>query len=257
MFLDDDFVIGEGMQLDVFVKLIELRNDIALVGGVMGKRDVNAVIQGGRLYIDNDICFKQCLGDQFNNYQGCRYRECDITDNFFLARRIIFDEVCWDNKLKIAEHTDFFLQIKGTRWKVLFTPDVSVEHIHQENNMYSSYRYDRHFRYKELFWGKYNIRKECYIDEEGKLQKVWLTSQARVDFDKKGNILPISSKLRGFVLVESVKRQQNTMFVIVAKDRLDLLHKIGGYLDPATVLEAKPVYLNRIGDNAELFLVKI
>ena len=41
------------------------------------------------------------------------------------------------------EHTDFFLRLSETGWKVVHVGDVSVAHFHESPPGYDSFRYDR------------------------------------------------------------------------------------------------------------------
>jgi hypothetical protein len=64
-----------------------------------------------------------------------------MVTNFFLAKKELFNDIKWDNELRLVEHSDYFIRLKTTKWKVLFTPDIQIDH-HNENNSkeYEEYR---------------------------------------------------------------------------------------------------------------------
>lgn len=257
LFLDDDFVIHEGTKISILLDLMDIHPQVAIVAGVMGERDTNAVMQGGELTLHEGVFSRRGLGEQFEYFHNHRYRQCDIADNFFLAKRELFDDVAWDNKLKVGEHADFFLQIKNTKWKVLFTPDVTVGHDHPvlEHSSYDQYRYQRHYYYKELFWEKYNIQEERYVRHNGSIQKLWITSRTRVDFDNEGNLQPFSSKLQGYVLAKRLGSDNHGVFQILVVDKSDHIHTPGQQLvcEPSFANEIK---LRGVYDNDHLYLLR-
>lgn len=258
LFLDDDFIIHKETRLDILFELINMRSDIGIVGGVMGKRNTDATIQGGDIYLRNGICYKKCLEDKFETYCGYNFRFCTITDNFFLAKRDIFKIVAWDEKLKTAEHTDFFLQLANTSWKVVFTPEASVGHIHppsDEISIYDKYRYDRYYYFKEIFWEKYSIKEERYVDSNENVSKLWLTSKVRVDFDNCGKIKPYSSKLKGFILAEYIVINHKECFQIIAIDRQEKNFYPNQIIENDDNFESRQVKVGGVYHNKSLFLL--
>jgi hypothetical protein len=91
------------------------------------------------------------------------YFESEYVLNFFIAKKEMFNDIRWDNELKLVEHSDFMLRLKTTKWKAVYTPTVMVEH-HPENNSaeYQSYRDSKEGKNCILglnkFRQKYNIR---------------------------------------------------------------------------------------------------
>jgi hypothetical protein len=88
-------------------------------------------------------------------------QKLDIVENFFIARRKLFDDVKYDDKLKICEHTDFFLQLKQlNKWNIIQTDDLKGNHYPIRTSDYNKYRsrgeYEIQFKNK---WGIKNVRK--------------------------------------------------------------------------------------------------
>jgi hypothetical protein len=71
------------------------------------------------------------------------FMTCDLTVNFSLARRKVFEKVHWDADVKIGggEHAAFFLDCKHAGFKTVYVPGVNIA----EQQIRSSGRY-RHYR---------------------------------------------------------------------------------------------------------------
>ena len=259
LFLDDDFVPHKGTNLNKLFALFEMCSDIGLVGGVCGERNPTAVIQGGKLELDDGLCKKTCLYDSFETFKGISYRYCSMTDLFFIAKREVFNDVRWDSDLKIAEHTDFFLQLSKTPWKIVFTPEVQIGHDQttQYSSNYNTYRYGNFGYFKELSWKKHNIVREIYCDKDGNLQKEWITSYARIDFEPTGIIRPYSSKLDGLALVEVIDSGPNkrqTRVLAVGKKNASLTP--GEIVTISTTYNPKEISLGGKYQSSKIYLIE-
>jgi GT2 family glycosyltransferase len=61
---------------------------------------------------------------------GVKYVLADQVPNIFLAKREIFKDVMWDNRIKIEfEHIDFFLELKKTTWRAAICLDAQAFHL--------------------------------------------------------------------------------------------------------------------------------
>jgi GT2 family glycosyltransferase len=61
---------------------------------------------------------------------GIKYVLADQVPNIFLAKRQLFKDVMWDNRIKVEfEHIDFFLELKKTAWKVAICLDAEAFHL--------------------------------------------------------------------------------------------------------------------------------
>jgi len=61
------------------------------------------------------------------------YRIVDQVPNFFLARRDIFADVQWDDRIKVEyEHLDYFIRLNRTPWKVAICLDAKAIHLRSE-----------------------------------------------------------------------------------------------------------------------------
>ena len=82
----------------------------------------------------------------------------DQVVNFFLAKRAVFDDIRWDNRIKVEwEHLDFFLQLKKTKWKVAACLDAKAIHINSQHD--STYNYHRRTSSSNYFNNKHGIHR--------------------------------------------------------------------------------------------------
>lgn len=123
LLLDDDFVFTKDTNITKFAEVLENNDDIGVVGGSL-RASGNIQHYEGFLEVDGRVLRYLPLKDaQTLNY-------CDIVFNFAMFRKSLFDDVQWDNNIKIqGEHTDFFLRLKQLgKWKVAYLPEVVVDH---------------------------------------------------------------------------------------------------------------------------------
>ncbi|MBE3087780.1 MAG: glycosyltransferase [Chloroflexi bacterium] len=66
----------------------------------------------------------------------------DQVPNFFIAKREVFDEVKWDNRIRIEhEHVSFFLDLQKTQWKAAVCLNANAVHLtHIPERGYEMYR---------------------------------------------------------------------------------------------------------------------
>jgi hypothetical protein len=83
----------------------------------------------------------------------------DLCLNFFLAKRKVFEDIQYDEQLKLCEHTHFFMQLKKiNKWKVDYTRNLEgIHHTFKPEN-YMTYR-SRAEQYTEVFKKKWGITK--------------------------------------------------------------------------------------------------
>lgn len=78
---------------------------------------------------------------------------CDLVMNVGLARKELFDSALWDGRMKLAEHVDFFLNIKyNTNWKIGCSTKVTIsnQNFVSDNPIYKAYR-----GRNKVFWRLY------------------------------------------------------------------------------------------------------
>ena len=56
-------------------------------------------------------------------------KKIDLVLNFFVARRELFNDIQWDERLKLMEHLDFFLQLKELdKWDIIYDKELLSNH---------------------------------------------------------------------------------------------------------------------------------
>lgn len=161
LILDDDMVFTEGTDIGKFVKLMDVQN-AGVVGGI--------VVQNG-----HEIHFEftpEKRGDtivhveekpNWLTHDGVRYRKTGCVLNFALFRKELFNVIRWDNDLKVTEHLDFYMRMKGTTYSILYTPDVMIDHppTERENNYKQMRQRDE---FQAIMLRKHNARRVKYTN---------------------------------------------------------------------------------------------
>lgn len=169
---DNDFLYDKNVNLCNFIDILNTDKELGLIAGQIYKYKKNPIVSYNyNLEIDKEkgkiyyIKYKENWKNSINTYFQKPKRFCysDLVLNFFLAKREIFDDIQWDNNLKMAEHLDFFIRLKDTSWKSAFTDSVIVKHqIEPNSDIYNSYRHWKNgkniINSTELVLKKYNLQ---------------------------------------------------------------------------------------------------
>jgi GT2 family glycosyltransferase len=131
--MDDDQVFRQKNTLEVLFDTLKT-TDIHICGTELIEHGNFLDYHGDINIIDQILHYvpHKCIGKDcgiVKNRYGRRFHDVQIIPNVFLAKREVFDKVRWDNRKKLAEHTDFFLQAKKHGVKVGYSPDVFLEHF--------------------------------------------------------------------------------------------------------------------------------
>lgn len=153
---DDDFIFTQETMLSDAVQILESLPEIGFLGG-----SVIDVIQNE--HGDQERRFRKwekhlILMEEAStlismpiDHLPLQVREaaqkkvylCDMTSNWGIFRRQVFDSHRWDESIKInGEHEDFFLGMKvHTNWKVAYYPGLICDHQQVRNPKYGGLRY--------------------------------------------------------------------------------------------------------------------
>lgn len=134
LFLEDDMIFSRSTNIKKLVGILKKNPEAGVVGG--------GLVQNGKLlHFEHYIkkigqgLYHQNDGDHYFDVGDTRVKQTGCVFNFFVARREVFEDVQWDPAIKInGEHTDFFYRLSKTKWKVLYTPDVTITHDKVENH---------------------------------------------------------------------------------------------------------------------------
>jgi len=134
LIMDDDIMLEDSESIERMKKILDSRDDIGLCAGTIyqeggepfGGKDYS---RGLRLEIDRNVLFRHRSTGNLSKLDGTLFNYADQVVNFFLAKREIFNDVRWDNRIKIEyEHMDFFLNLKKTRWKAAVCLNTNLTH---------------------------------------------------------------------------------------------------------------------------------
>lgn len=149
LLLDDDFVFYENTVIENLIDSL-CNNHLDIVGGL--------VLEDGKLmnyYSDYNI-FENSLIQKPPKNESI-LTKCDIVLNFFLGKT---DEVKiaggWDNRLKLAEHTDFFVNAKTKGLRTGYIKNCTVLHEPVRKGDYIEYR-KRGVFFTEVMMLKYGL----------------------------------------------------------------------------------------------------
>ena len=159
--LDDDVIFTETTKITNFISILQDDPAIDIVGGILYDEDHSKLpgvqkIPGAENIITQCDVDLEVKGTTLYKYPspdflkrtkgGVHYKYVDFVINFFMAKTEVFNEIKWDEDLKLAEHFDFFLRLKnmsvGYSRRVAFTPDVKANHKNEnrEDEDYLEYR---------------------------------------------------------------------------------------------------------------------
>lgn len=137
--MDNDTLITEQTDFKKAIKILEEHKEIGFVG--MQEYDDKELN-----HYEVDLSIKNKLVvylDAHNNPKNItsEYLKCDMTVNVVMARREVFNDVLWDEDMKLAEHLDFFLSVKyKTKWKVVSIDSFTQHQETPKNIFYNPYR---------------------------------------------------------------------------------------------------------------------
>lgn len=146
---DDDFIFCDETKLEYLQDKIE--SDVAdIIGGKVG----------GQNSVEYNYTFQK-IESTLHYIKKHKYIKddlyfYDIIPNFFIAKTSVLKKIRWDNKLKMVEHSDFFLRCLNAGIRVAFTDKVRILHEHKNDNEYKQYR-NSVTKYKDLFMQKHSI----------------------------------------------------------------------------------------------------
>jgi len=142
--LDDDLAFTAETRIEWLVESIE-RHQAAVVAGdliqckqrfawwVQRRREVfHGVIRRDGYSLQLVPGHSSSVGEAY---------QCDLTPEFFLADAHVLRRVGgWYAPLKMDDHQELFLRFNATRQRVLYRPDVSIEHWHDRPQVYAAFR---------------------------------------------------------------------------------------------------------------------
>lgn len=143
VFVDDDMVFSDATDVAALRRVLDGDPALGLVSGVVLDYGITP-----RPY-EATMCWEDG-GATLRLAATAGEGRCDLTQNFFLARREIFDGGGWRDELKLAEHVPFFVDLKAAGWEVMHVRSVAIDHWPEVEGRYAAYR-RRHAEF-QLLW---------------------------------------------------------------------------------------------------------
>ena len=166
LFVDDDNIFINGTIFEKAVEILE-STDASVIGGVYSnQREFSGFMEfsGDESFAKLTLYPGSCTKENITipNYPSCV--SCDLTANIFLAHTTDIREVGgWSPELKMKEHKDIFLKLKGSGKKVVYCIDFEVINKKETDNLnfspteYYDKRNGRIQIMEHLFCNRWNI----------------------------------------------------------------------------------------------------
>jgi len=165
LILEDDFIFNIDTRIEKMVKLLEYHEkfgtNVGVVGGLVKENWINLTFEH-KLLRKGNILLHLPDGDNWRDLGSIRYKYTDCVLNFALFRREVFDDIMWDDKLKLADHNDFYLRLKDTKWNVIYTPCVWLDTKKVNSAEYKKYKKRKDFL--RMLLKKHKLEKIVYVD---------------------------------------------------------------------------------------------
>lgn len=163
--LEDDFVFNNSTDIKIMKELLEKDKDVGVVGGMV-KEHGQEVNFEQYFHIDKEKRIMEHVsdGNEYYKYRNISYKETGSVLNFALFKREVFNDIMWDGRLKLADHTDFYYRLqKETKWRVLYTPRVYID-TYKDVNSKKYKELKKREDFKKIFFDKHNIDKVRYLN---------------------------------------------------------------------------------------------
>ncbi len=127
--------------VEAMQKVLDAVPSLALVSGRVDRAPYEFCWQAGERSLKELACYHGA-----GEVDGTHYKVCDLTVNYSLLRRKIFDGqhggIHWDGDVPIGggEHSAFFLDLQRSYWSVAVVPDANINQIpHNFNWQHKTY----------------------------------------------------------------------------------------------------------------------
>lgn len=178
--MDDDFCFCEETDIQSMKKILENNEKIGavadlekqigdgkgVISGEINRWQGDMKIEGGKLIKK----YKPLKRFNFKKEDEIKYAKVDFSRNMILFKREIFNEIKWEEKLKVSgEHADLLLQIKESSFDLVFT--INSIHLHRDDIKTESKEYNKHRNRKS---DKFNVYQKKWGIEEIETRKPFI-----------------------------------------------------------------------------------
>lgn len=161
LILDDDFEFTGQTDIKKMIEIMESDPQNYIVGGCVKQLGTELHYEFN-LKNENGTIEQMPDGDNWRHHNGIRYKRTGCVLNFALMKSELFAYISWDESLKVTEHTDFYLRMLKNTGKIVYVPEVVVNHPPAERNEeYKAMRTRDEFLVRML--RKHNATKLVYL----------------------------------------------------------------------------------------------
>jgi GT2 family glycosyltransferase len=162
LIMDDDIGLTDSVSIEKMRRILDSSENIGLCAGRIYQE--NGEPFGGEIYskgldleISRNVLFRTRTIKQISKFDKILFNYADQVVNFFLAKREVFSDISWDNRIKVEyDHVDFFLNLKRTRWKAVVCFGTRLIHF-RSLGIDSSYNMQRRAAPMQYFYDKHSI----------------------------------------------------------------------------------------------------
>ena len=127
LILEEDFVFNEQTKIKLMYNILEKHPEYSGIGGQVYQDEHK--LNFSHYYKKSNFGKTITMVQNTNEFNEEGYRETEGILNFCLLNKSIFNEVAWENEIKVSgEHTDFLLKLKYKGIKVIETDRSRIEH---------------------------------------------------------------------------------------------------------------------------------
>lgn len=162
---DDDINLITEDTLKQMKTILDCNDKIGLVSSTLknwngqGFGGSDNYSKGLKFDIENGMLIRTPALKDVKTYRGIRYVIADQVVNFFLAKKELFEDVRWDDRIKVEyEHMDFFLEMQKTDWLAAVCIDAEALHI-KSDHLNNEYNERRMAHAPQYFLDKHRIHK--------------------------------------------------------------------------------------------------
>jgi GT2 family glycosyltransferase len=152
LLLDDDVVFTNQTRIETLTEVLEADQSLGVAGGSLLDRGTELRSYEFVMRIEDRLLHYYPIRRETRLIAGHACFDTEIVLNFCLFRREVLSTTRWDDSLKTNEHTDFFLRLAKTPWKVVHVPSVIADHHAESTAVYQNYRMnsesEKHFNRK-------------------------------------------------------------------------------------------------------------
>ncbi len=143
LLLDDDFVFTDRTKIETMLDVMLADQSLGVVGGSVLDLGADLISYEFELRIKGRLGHSYPSAGTTRLIGGHPCRDTQIVLNFALFRREVFSDTRWDEALKTSEHTDFYLRLAQTAWKIVHVPEVVVDHFPETPDEYLPFRHNK------------------------------------------------------------------------------------------------------------------